>query len=58
LDGDEHFFLKRLMLLYVLISSISEPFCEEYSDENIKNAEAQRLNGILKKTCCRYETSC
>jgi hypothetical protein len=41
-----------------LISSVSEPFWEEYSDENIKNAEAQRLNavqlrnvidGILKK---------
>jgi hypothetical protein len=41
-----------------LISSISEPFWEEYSDENIKHAEAQRLNavqlrnvidGILKK---------
>ncbi len=41
-----------------MISSVSEPFWEEYSDENIKNAEAQRLNavqlrnvvdGILKK---------
>ena len=39
-------------------SSVSEPFWEEYSDENIKHAEAQRLNavqlrnmidGILKK---------
>ncbi|CAF2429177.1 unnamed protein product [Rotaria sp. Silwood2] len=38
--------------------SVSEPFWEEYSDENIKNAETQRLNavqlrnvidGILKK---------
>lgn len=46
------------MLWFILISSISEPFWEEYTDENIKNAEAQRLNavqlrnvidGILKK---------
>ena len=44
--------------MFILISSISEPFWEEYTDENIKNAEAQRLNavqlrnvidGILKK---------
>ena len=40
------------------LRSVSEPFWEAYSDENIKNAEAQRLNavqlrhvtdGILKK---------
>ena len=39
-------------------SSVSEPFWEDYTDKNIKNAEAQRLNavqlrnvtdGILKK---------
>ncbi len=43
---------------FCFISSVAEPFWEEYSDENIKNAEAQRLNavqlrnvidGILKK---------
>ena len=41
-----------------LIRSVSEPFWEEYTDENIKNAETHRLNavqlrnvidGILKK---------
>lgn len=46
------------MVCFISISSVSEPFWEEYSDENIKNAEAQRLNavqlrnvidGILKK---------
>ena len=45
-------------LLFTLNRSVSEPFWEEYSDENIKNAETQRLNavqlrnmidGILKK---------
>jgi hypothetical protein len=48
----------RLGFLFILISSVSEPFWEEYSDENIKNGETQRLNavqlrniidGILKK---------
>jgi len=47
-----------LFFLICFISSVAEPFWEEYSDENIKNAEAQRLNavqlrnvidGILKK---------
>ena len=40
------------------LRSVSEPFWEQYTDENIKNAETQRLNsvqlrnvidGILKK---------
>ncbi len=50
--------VELFFLLFIWPSSVSEPFWEEYSDENIKNAEAQRLNavqlrnvvdGILKK---------
>lgn len=52
------FFEKINILFFILIRSVSEIFWEEYSNENIKNAETQRLNavqlrnvidGILKK---------
>ncbi len=43
---DQKIQIKFLSKTLNILSSIFKPFWEEYSDENIKNAEVQRLNAI------------